>query len=110
MIVVETTALGNSTRISKIIEVVEESESRKASVQGRAEHLADSIVPFNFMLAGLIYLVTRNPMRASSALMVDSFAPSACGAPLPSSPRCAYPGAAMLIIYRGALRRRHRRL
>lgn len=71
MIVVETTALGNSTRISKIIEVVEESESRKASVQGRAEHLADSIVPFNFMLAGLIYLVTRNPMRASSALMVD---------------------------------------
>lgn len=71
MIVVETTALGNSTRISKIIEVVEESESRKASVQGRAEHLADSIVPFNFMLAGLIYLVTRNPVRASSALMVD---------------------------------------
>lgn len=71
MIVVETTAIGSSTRISKIIEVVEESESRKASVQGRAEHLADSIVPFNFMLAGIIYLVTRNPMRASSALMVD---------------------------------------
>ena len=71
MIVVEATALGSSTRVSKIIAVVEESEGRKASIQGRAERLADSIVPFNFLLAGVIYLATRNPRRASSALMVD---------------------------------------
>ncbi len=71
MIVVETTALGSSTRISRIISVVEESESRKASIQGRAERLADSIVPFNFILAGVIYLSTRSAVRASSALMVD---------------------------------------
>lgn len=71
MIVVETTAIGSSTRVSKIIDVVEESESRKASVQGRAERLADSIVPFNFILAGALYLLTRDPVRASAALMVD---------------------------------------
>ena len=71
MIVVEAIEIGNATRISRIIKVVEESEERKASIQGRSEHLADSIVPFNFMLAGLIYLATRDPLRASSALMVD---------------------------------------
>ncbi len=71
MIVVEVTALGSSTRVSKIIAVVEESEGRKALIQGRAERLADSIVPFNFLLAGIIYLATRNPRRASSALIVD---------------------------------------
>lgn len=70
-ITVEVTAVGVGTRINKIIEVIEESESRKACVQGHAERLADSIVPFNFLLAGLVYLRTRDPGRAASAVMVD---------------------------------------
>lgn len=71
MIAVRVTATGGSTRINRIISTVEESEARKASIQGRAEHLADAIVPFNFALAFLVYILTRSPLRASAALMVD---------------------------------------
>lgn len=35
------------------------------------ERLADAVVPFSFLLAGLVLLVTRNPMRAAGVLMVD---------------------------------------
>ncbi|MDO5116448.1 MAG: heavy metal translocating P-type ATPase [Synergistaceae bacterium] len=70
-ITVEVTAAGGETRINKIIEVIEESESRKARVQGQAERLADSIVPFNFLLAALIYIATGSAERAASAIMVD---------------------------------------
>ncbi|MCR5335553.1 MAG: heavy metal translocating P-type ATPase [Synergistes sp.] len=71
MIAVKVTAIGDSTRINRIISTVEESETRKASVQGRAERLADAIVPFNFALALLVYIFTRSALRASAALMVD---------------------------------------
>ena len=71
MIAVRITAAGDSTRINRIISTVEESEARKASVQGRAERLADAIVPFNFALALFVYILTRSPLRASAALMVD---------------------------------------
>lgn len=70
-ITIEVTAAAGGTRIDKIIRVIEESEGRKASVQSQAEKLADSIVPFNFALAALVYLFTRDPERAASAIMVD---------------------------------------
>ena len=40
-------------------------------MQGKAERLADAVVPFSFLLAGLVWLVTRNPARAASVLLVD---------------------------------------
>ena len=70
-ITVEVTAAAGTTRIDKIIKVIEESEGRKASVQSQAEKLADSIVPYNFALAAAVYLFTRSAERAASAIMVD---------------------------------------
>lgn len=70
-ITIEVTAAAGTTRIDKIIQVIEESEGRKASVQSQAEKLADSIVPYNFALAAAVYLFTRSPERAASAIMVD---------------------------------------
>jgi heavy metal translocating P-type ATPase len=64
-------AVEGKTRIDKIAAMIEESEKLKANVQSRAERMADKIVPYNFMLAGLIYLFTRDAVRASSALLVD---------------------------------------
>ncbi|MFQ9868108.1 MAG: HAD-IC family P-type ATPase [Bilophila wadsworthia] len=46
-------------------------EALKAGVQGKAERLADAVVPFSFLLAGFVWLVTRNPARAASVLLVD---------------------------------------
>lgn len=70
-IIIEATKVGGDTRISAIVRTIEESESAKASIQGRYERIADSIVPYNFLLSGAVYAATRNPMRAGSILLVD---------------------------------------
>ncbi len=63
--------LSSNTKISKIIELIDNSENLKAGVQSRAEKLADSIVPFSFLGFGLTLLLTRNITKAVSVLMVD---------------------------------------
>ena len=68
---VRVTALSGSTRVDQIARLIDESEKRKAGVQFRAERLADSLVPYNFGLAVLIWLFTRDMRRASAALMAD---------------------------------------
>jgi len=70
-IVVRVTAVNSNTKIQKIVELIDRSEDLKASVQSRAEHLADSIVPFSFLGFGLTLLLTQNISRAVSILMVD---------------------------------------
>lgn len=63
--------ISSDTKISKIIELIDNSENLKAGVQSRAEKLADSIVPFSFLGFGLVLLLTRNITKAVSVLMVD---------------------------------------
>lgn len=63
--------LSSDTKISRIIELIDNSENLKAGVQSRAETLADSIVPFSFLGFGLTLLLTRNITKAVSILMVD---------------------------------------
>lgn len=65
------TALGDKSRLSQIVQFIETSESAKAGIQGRAEKMADAIVPYNFLLAGLVFLFTRDLTRTASVLMVD---------------------------------------
>lgn len=70
-IVVAVRALASDTRINKIIDMIDQSETMKAGVQSRAEKLADSIVPFSFLGASLVFAFTRNLTKALSVLMVD---------------------------------------
>lgn len=63
--------VGDKTRVAKIIKIIEESENIKADVQSHAERLADKIVPFTFLMSGLTYVLTGNPIRAASILLVD---------------------------------------
>ena len=70
-IVIRSTKVGGATRVQSIVRYIEESEASKAGIQGRAERLADSIVPFSFILAGLVYLFTRDPLKAGNVLLVD---------------------------------------
>lgn len=64
-------SLSSDTKISKIIELIDNSENLKAGVQSRAETLADSIIPFSFLGFGLTLLLTGNITKAVSLLMVD---------------------------------------
>ncbi len=63
--------MGDGTRLNQIVKFIESSEKSKAGIQGKAEHLADAIVPFNFALAGLVFLCTRSLARTAAVLMVD---------------------------------------
>ncbi len=68
---VRPTHIGTETRLQKIVEFIENSQHLKASIEGKAMRMADLAVPFTFLLSGLVWLVTRNTMRAASVLLVD---------------------------------------
>ena len=72
-IIVEVYSMNKETRLNKIINLIENSEELKADTQSKAEKLADSIVPYSFLATALTYLITRNPTKALSVLMVDFF-------------------------------------
>ncbi|MBQ9119016.1 MAG: heavy metal translocating P-type ATPase [Lachnospiraceae bacterium] len=62
---------GGASRFEKIVTMIEESEKLKSSLESKAEHLADRLVPYTLLGTGLIWLLTRNVTRALSVLMVD---------------------------------------
>ena len=64
-------AVSGSTRFEKIVTMIEDSEKLKSSVEGKAEHLADRLVPYTLAGTALTYLFTRNVTKALSVLMVD---------------------------------------
>lgn len=63
--------VNGSSRFEKIVTMIEESEKLKSSLEGKAEHLADKLVPYTLAGTGLTYLFTRNVTKALSILMVD---------------------------------------
>ena len=70
-IVIKVRSLSSDTKISRIIELIDNSENLKAGVQSKAERLADSIVPYSFLGFILTLALTRNVTKAVSVLMVD---------------------------------------
>ena len=60
-----------SSKYEKIMAMIEESEKLKSSLESKAEHLADQLVPYTFLGTGLVWLLTRNVTKAISVLMVD---------------------------------------
>ena len=59
------------TRFEKVVAMIEDSEKLKSSLEGKAEHLADRLVPYTLAGTGLVYLLTRNVTKALAVLMVD---------------------------------------
>ena len=64
-------AVGGSSRFEKIVQMIEESEKLKSSLESKASHLADRLVPYTLAGTGLVWLFTRNVTKALSILMVD---------------------------------------
>ncbi len=64
-------SLQSDSRIAKIIDLIDTGEKEKALVQGRAERLADDIVPVSFGLFLATLILTGSITRALSVLMVD---------------------------------------
>ena len=70
-LVIKVRELASNTKISKIIDLINDSENLKAGVQSHAERLADRIVPFSFLGFFAVLAFTRNITKAVSLLMVD---------------------------------------
>ena len=70
-ITVKVKAVGGSGRYDKIVTMIEDSQKLKSGLEGKAEHLADKLVPYTLAGTGLVYLATRNATKALSILMVD---------------------------------------
>ena len=64
-------ATGSATKYEKIVTMIEDSEKLKSNLEGKAEHLADKLVPYTLAGTALTWLFTRNVTKALSVLMVD---------------------------------------
>lgn len=70
-ITIKVKEINGSSKYDKIMTMIEESEKLKSSLESKAEHLADRLVPYTFAGTGLVWLFTRNTTKALSVLMVD---------------------------------------
>lgn len=60
-----------ATRFERIVTMIEESEQLKSTAEGKAATIADALVPWSLGGTALTWLLTRNPAKALSILMVD---------------------------------------
>ena len=51
--------VNGGSKFEKIVTMIEESEKLKSNVEGKAEHLADRLVPYTLAGTGLTYLLTQ---------------------------------------------------
>jgi heavy metal translocating P-type ATPase len=70
-LLIEVKENSGTTKYEKIVAMIEETEKLKSTVESRAEHLADRLVPYTLAGTSLVYLLTRNVTKALSVLMVD---------------------------------------
>lgn len=69
--IIEVTKTAGSGKFDQIVRMIEESEKLKSDTEAKAYRLADKLVPYSLLGAGLTYLFTRNATKALSFLMVD---------------------------------------
>ena len=82
-LVVRATAVGEDTTVGRIIRRVEEAREHRAPIQCAADHFADHFVPFSFVLAALVFLLTRDLRRSMSMLVIAC--PCAAGLSTPTA-------------------------
>ncbi len=68
---IEVKETSGSGKFDKIVTMIEETEKLKSSLEGKAEHLADKLVPYTLAGAGAAWAFTRNTTKMLSVLMVD---------------------------------------
>lgn len=69
--IIEVSKKAGTGRYDQIVRMIEESEKLNSTTEAKAYRLADKLVPYSFLGAGLTYLLTGNVTKALSFLMVD---------------------------------------
>ena len=60
-----------ASKYERIAAMIEESEKLKSSVEGKAEHLADRLVPWTLAGSALTWFFTKNVTKMLAVLLVD---------------------------------------
>jgi heavy metal translocating P-type ATPase len=68
---IQITGNPQASKIRSIVTMMEQSDALKSARQKRIESMADKLVPWNFLLAGVVALTTRSISKTAAALMVD---------------------------------------
>ncbi|MCL6559694.1 MAG: cation-translocating P-type ATPase [Firmicutes bacterium] len=84
--------VGDNTALSRIIYMVEEAGNKKAPIQNLAESYSYKIVPLSFLLASMVFLITRDIYRTMTILIVAC--PCAAGLATPTAISAAMGNAA----------------
>ena len=70
-ITVKAEKVGDDRTASRIIKLVEDAAFNKADIQSYADTFSAQLIPLNFLLAGIVYVSTRNLQKALSMLVID---------------------------------------
>ena len=70
-ITVQAEKAGDDRTASRIIKLVEDAAFNKADIQSYADTFSAQLIPLNFLLAGIVYVSTRNLQKALSMLVID---------------------------------------
>jgi len=80
---IRVTGVGSQTLVGKLIERVELAQGLRPQIQTIGDRFAKKVVPSSFLAAGLVLLVTRDPRRALTMLLVAC--PCAAGLATPTA-------------------------
>ena len=70
-LVIRAEKVGDETTVARIIHMVEDAANRKATIQAYADRFSAQFIPVNFLLAGIVWAVTKRPARALNMLIID---------------------------------------
>lgn len=70
-IIIEASATSKETRLSRIMNMIEDASEQKSSVESRVSNLADKVVPYNMAFGAGVALLTRDILRTQAAFVVD---------------------------------------
>ncbi len=80
---VQVTGTGTDTLVGKMIERVEQAQALRPEIQKVGDQFARTVVPASFVSAALVLIVTRDPRRALTMLLVAC--PCAAGLATPTA-------------------------
>jgi cation-transporting P-type ATPase C len=80
---IRVTGVGSETVVGKLIERVELAQALRPQIQTIGDRFARKVVPSSFLAAGLVLLITRDPRRALTMLLVAC--PCAAGLATPTA-------------------------
>ncbi|MFK5971515.1 MAG: cation-translocating P-type ATPase [Candidatus Marithrix sp.] len=70
-ITIKTEKVGDQTAVARIVHLVEEAPDKKAAIQAYADRFSAQLIPLNFLLAGIVFIATKSPVRALNMLIID---------------------------------------